>query len=58
MLDERAAGIAVLAAPFDVGDVEAVALDEKLMPVTLAVEIVAGSEIGLSVKPVWLGVTV
>ncbi len=36
----------------------AVAVAVKLAPVMLAVEIVSGSEAGLNVKPVWLGVTV
>ncbi len=36
----------------------ALAVEVKFAPVMLAVVIVSASEVGLKVKPVWLGVTV
>ena len=50
------------AAGLNVPEIEKVAdgcaVAVKFRPVTLAEAIVAGSEAGLKVKPVWLGVTV
>ena len=50
------------AAGLNVPEIEKVAggcaVAVKFMPVTLAEAMVAGSEAGLNVNPVWLGVTV